>query len=43
MRRILKSLLANEEPKGLMTLVNPKCVDEIKEMVSQNIKKEEKK
>ena len=30
MRRILKSLLANEEPKGLMTLVNPKCVEDIK-------------
>lgn len=33
MRRILKSLLANEEPKGLMTLINPKCVDEIKGIV----------
>ncbi len=33
MRRILKNLLANEEPKGLMTLVNPKCVEEIKGIV----------
>ncbi|MCA9487955.1 MAG: acetate--CoA ligase [Nanoarchaeota archaeon] len=33
MRRILKNLLANEEPKGLMTLVNPGCVDEIKEII----------
>lgn len=34
MRRILKNLLANEEPKGLMTLVNPNCVDDIKGIVS---------
>lgn len=33
MRRILKNLLKNEEPKGLMTLVNPKCVDEIKKLL----------
>lgn len=30
MRRILKNLLAEEEPKGLMTLVNPGCVNQIK-------------
>ena len=35
MRRILKSILANEEPAGLMTLVNPECVKEIKELVKQ--------
>jgi acetyl-CoA synthetase len=35
MRRILKALLVNEEPKGLMTLVNPKIVDEIKKLISQ--------
>ena len=39
MRRILKSLLANEEPKGLMTLVNPKCVEAIKKII--NIKNEQ--
>ncbi|MFH1327061.1 MAG: acetate--CoA ligase [archaeon] len=33
MRRILKSLLANEEPQGLMTLVNPECVEEIKKII----------
>jgi len=33
MRRILKSLLAGEEPKGLMTLVNPKSVEEIMEKI----------
>jgi len=33
MRRILKAILANEEPKGLMTLVNPKAVDEIKKII----------
>jgi len=35
MRRILKSILANEEPAGLMTLLNPKCVDEIKLIVKE--------
>jgi acetyl-CoA synthetase len=38
MRRILKALLANEEPKGLMTLINPKCVDEIKALLPQETK-----
>ena len=33
MRRILKNLLSNEEPKGLMTLVNPNCVEEIKRII----------
>ncbi len=33
MRRILKNLLAGEEPAGLTTLVNPKCVDSIKEII----------
>ncbi|MBU0894740.1 MAG: acetate--CoA ligase [Nanoarchaeota archaeon] len=37
MRRILKSLLNNEEAQGLMTLVNPDCVEEIKNLVSQDI------
>jgi acetyl-CoA synthetase len=40
MRRILKALLINEEPKGLMTLVNPKIVDEIKGMIDSSKKKE---
>ncbi len=35
MRRILKNLLANEEPAGLMTLVNPSCVNEIKILLTQ--------
>lgn len=39
MRRILKNLLAGEEPAGLMTLVNPNCVEEIKEMLNQNAKR----
>jgi len=38
MRRILKSLLAGEEPQGLMTLVNPDCVENIKNLISLNIK-----
>ena len=33
MRRILKALLINEEPEGLMTLVNPECVQKIKETI----------
>ncbi len=37
MRRILKALLINEEPKGLMTLVNPKVVEEIKGLVSKKV------
>ena len=36
MRRILKALLINEEPQGLMTLINPDCVEEIKEIINQN-------
>jgi len=39
MRRILKSILANEEPKGLMTLVNPGAVGEIKGVVGGELKK----
>ncbi len=41
MRRILKSLLANEEPAGLTTLLNPKCVDEIKKIIQPDLKKPE--
>jgi len=37
MRRILKSLLANEEPQGLMTLVNPEAVEKIKKVVSEKV------
>lgn len=33
MRRILKSLLIDEEPEGLMTLINPESVAEIKEII----------
>ncbi len=36
MRRILKALLINEKPKGLMTLVNPSSVDKIKEIIIEN-------
>ena len=36
MRRILKALLIDEEPKGLMTLVNPGSVEKIKEIIGQN-------
>jgi acetyl-CoA synthetase len=37
MRRILKALLIDEEPKGLSTLLNPKSVEAIKEIIkSQN-------
>ena len=39
MRRILKNILENEEPKGLMTLVNPEAVEEIKEIISKTQKK----
>ena len=35
MRRILKSLLINEKPEGLMTLVNPDSVGKIKEVMSK--------
>jgi len=33
MRRILRNILEKEEPKGLMTLLNPESVDKIKETV----------
>ena len=33
MRRILKALLIDEEPKGLSTLLNPKSVDAIKKII----------
>jgi len=33
MRRILKALLIDEEPKGLSTLVNPDAVQKIKEII----------
>ncbi len=36
MRRILKALLINEEPKGLMTLVNPSSVEKIKDIITEN-------
>jgi len=35
MRRILKALLVGEEPKGLMTLLNPKVVEVIKKLISE--------
>jgi len=37
MRRILKNLLAKEEPQGLMTLVNPDSVEEIKGTVENSL------
>ncbi len=41
MRRILKSLLINEKPEGLITLVNPESVNKIKEVINnRNIYKE---
>ena len=36
MRRILKALLADEEPKGLMTLVNPDAVEKIKDIIKKS-------
>jgi len=39
MRRVLKNLLAGEEPKGLMTLVNPDVVGEVKKVIGENVKK----
>jgi len=36
MRRILKNLLANEEPQGLMTLVNPEAVEKIKKVIENS-------
>jgi acetyl-CoA synthetase len=35
MRRIMKNIIRHEEPEGLMTLINPESVDEIK-MVVEN-------
>jgi len=40
MRRILKALLVNEEPKGLSTLLNPSSVDKIKEIIKTGINKQ---
>ena len=42
MRRILKALLIDEKPKGLMTLVNPGSVEKIKEIIDANSKKVKK-
>lgn len=42
MRRILKNLLAGEDPAGLMTLVNPGCVPEIKTLVTPDVVKVQK-
>jgi len=36
MRRILKSILKNEEPAGLMTLLNPQAVEKIKKVVESS-------
>ncbi len=36
MRRILKNILNKEEPKGLMTLVNPQSVEKIRKIVWGN-------
>src|SRR3989344_1006414 len=33
MRRILKNILKHEKPEGLMTLINPDCVEDIKKAV----------
>lgn len=38
MRRILKDILNKEEPKGLTTLINPKCVEEIKKVIEEKQK-----
>ncbi len=35
MRRILKNLLSGEQPKGLMTLVNPDVVGEVKGVIGE--------
>ena len=34
MRRILRSILDKEEPKGVTTLVNPQTVEKIKQQIS---------
>jgi acetyl-CoA synthetase len=39
MRRILKDILNNEKPEGLMTLVNPEIVEEIKMVVANHLSK----
>jgi acetyl-CoA synthetase len=39
MRRILKNLINREELKGLMTLVNPDCIDKIKRVIQKSNKK----
>ncbi|MEK6906477.1 MAG: acetate--CoA ligase [Nanoarchaeota archaeon] len=39
MRRILKNIINNEKPAGLMTLVNPGCVEEIKRVVGEKNEK----
>ncbi|MCK5449275.1 acetate--CoA ligase [Candidatus Pacearchaeota archaeon] len=36
MRRILKALLIDEEPQGLMTLINPDSVGKIKDVINAN-------
>jgi len=38
MRRILKNLLAGEEPQGLMTLLNPNCVEKIRGIIQESSK-----
>ena len=42
MRRILKNILNKEEPQGVITLVNPEVVEQIKEIVEDEKRKEEK-
>lgn len=39
MRRILKAILVNEEPEGLMTLVNPEITEDIKRVVKNSEEK----
>jgi len=36
MRRILKSILAKQEPQGIMTLLNPQAVEKIKKVVEES-------
>jgi len=43
MRRILKNILNNEEPKGITTLFNPKIVEELKGLVGEDMGKKEQK
>ena len=38
MRRILKTLLEGEEIKNTSTLVNPKSVEEVKQIIDQKEK-----